>query len=130
MAARFAGSTEYRAIMCSAATPLLSPGTPASSPGSPQIATPGSTVSYQHTLTNVGGAASTFTIAATPGAGGWPVALSRTSVLLNPSASTTIFMTVTVPLSAVGGPPPEATTLTATAVTGGASDSGRTSRNP
>ena len=32
-------------------------------------------------------------------------------------------MTVTVPLSAVGGPPPEATTLTATAVTGGASDS-------
>jgi CSLREA domain-containing protein len=100
---------------CAEATPLLSPGTPATSAAAPQIVAAGTQVSYQHTLTNNGGLPGTFAISVTPGAQGWPVQLSRTSVTLGAGLSTTIFITVSVPLGARGGPPPEGVTVTASA---------------
>jgi hypothetical protein len=83
--------------------------------------TPGSVVTYQHTITNTGNASDTFSVSATSTAG-WPVQVVDAtgtpvpSVTLARGASRTVTVRVTIPLDAVEGTK-DITTLTAMSTT-------------
>ncbi len=62
---------------------------------------PGTTVSFKHTLTNLGGGEDTFAIQAATDSN-WVVQASPTVDTLQPGISTTIAITVAIPLDAVG----------------------------
>lgn len=98
---------------CTAPAPAiqLSEGTPTSSSGSPQVVAPGSSVTYSHTLTNIGSAEGTFTLSRTSSQG-WASTPNPSSVTLGAGLSTTIQVTVNVPAGAAGNTL-ETTTLTA-----------------
>lgn len=104
---------------CSSATPTLSVGTPASSAGTPQIVVANTQKFYQHTLTNTGGQAGTFALTASSSTQGWATAVGPTSVFLTSNQSVTVFITVTVPLNAIGG---QVETTSVTATSGALSD--------
>lgn len=102
---------------CQAPAPKiqLSAGTPASSSASPQLIAPGSSVTYNHTLTNIGTGSGTFTLSRTSSQG-WASTPNPATVTLAPGASQTIQVTVNVPANAAANLN-EVTVLTAS-VTG------------
>jgi uncharacterized membrane protein len=61
----------------------------------------GTTVVYTHTLENLGDAVDTFGLSYS-GAPNWPLTLPPTPITLDPLASTTVFVTLTVPAGASG----------------------------
>jgi hypothetical protein len=68
-------------------------------PDNTQTVNPLDVVVYTHTLTNLGSATDTYTLAAT---GNWTTGLSSSPITLAGGASATIFVTVTVPPGASG----------------------------
>jgi uncharacterized membrane protein len=104
---------------CSSATPTLSAGTPVTSAGTPQTVVANTQAFYHHTLTNTGGLGGTFNLAASSGTQGWTTAVGPSSIFLTSNQSVTVFVTVTVPLGAIGG---QTETTNVTATSGAASD--------
>ncbi|HEU4323569.1 MAG TPA: NEW3 domain-containing protein [Roseiflexaceae bacterium] len=77
---------------------------PRLSPAQTKATDPGVSVSFTHTITNVGNANGTFTLALTAPAGWTIVTAPQASVTLAQGASATVNFTVQPPTSAIAGP--------------------------
>ncbi|MCP5098346.1 MAG: hypothetical protein GY943_22585, partial [Chloroflexi bacterium] len=71
-------------------------------PDNSDVGLPGATVTYTHQVTNTGDITETFSLDVVS-ENGWVTAVSPTNLLLNPLQSSTVTVTVTVPLAAING---------------------------
>lgn len=83
---------------------VLAVASPQFSAAQTQSANPGATVTFNHTLTNVGNADGTFTLALSLPAGWTVVTPPQASVTLAQGASANVSFTVQVPAGAIAGP--------------------------
>jgi uncharacterized membrane protein len=104
---------------------LLNPASVSLSPNQSSQANAGSTVQYTYVLTNDGASIDTFSLGANSSQG-WTVAVNEPEVTLEPGASTSVQLTLTVPPSATQGIT-DTSTLTAVSAFGPAAQASATS---